>query len=111
MKIASYIELQIASYLGIYDGKSCYKWINYDRHIHRDNDLPAIIYFDGTKIWYSNGNRHRNNDLPGYIVPQILNVWYQDGVEYRKYNLPTKIYYVETNTYIVIDDCDVKWLK
>jgi hypothetical protein len=26
---------------------------------HRDNDLPAIIYSDGSKEWYNNGNRIR----------------------------------------------------
>ena len=32
--------------------------------LHRDNDLPAVIYADGTQYWYQNGKFHRDNDLP-----------------------------------------------
>jgi len=28
---------------------------------HREKDLPAIIFPDGTKFWYVNGKRHRDN--------------------------------------------------
>ena len=32
-------------------------WMN--GKIHRDNNLPAIIYADGAKEWYQYGRRHR----------------------------------------------------
>lgn len=28
---------------------------------HRDNDLPAVEHFDGSKFWYQHGLRHRIN--------------------------------------------------
>ena len=42
---------------------------------HSYNDLPAIVYEDGTKYWYQNGFLHRDNNQPAAI--------YADGtVEY-----------------------------
>src|SRR5271170_6044899 len=35
--------------------------------LHRDNDLPAIIYANGTQWWYQRGVYHRDNDLPAII--------------------------------------------
>jgi len=32
--------------------------------LHRNNDLPAIEWADGTKSWWVNGKLHRENDLP-----------------------------------------------
>ena len=28
--------------------------------LHRDNDLPAVVYANGDQIWYQNGKRHRD---------------------------------------------------
>ncbi len=33
-------------------------WYRYGKN-HRDNELPAIIYADGTQVWYINGTRIR----------------------------------------------------
>src|SRR5580704_8843778 len=35
--------------------------------LHRINDKPAVIYYNGTKVWYINGKRHRDNDQPAAI--------------------------------------------
>lgn len=35
--------------------------------IHRDDDLPAIIYKDGTRAWYQNGVSRRDNNKPHVI--------------------------------------------
>lgn len=32
--------------------------------LHRDNDLPAAIDYNGSCFWYQNGKLHRDNDLP-----------------------------------------------
>ena len=32
--------------------------------LHRENDLPAVEYIDGTKWWCLNGECHRENDKP-----------------------------------------------
>lgn len=38
--------------------KYCIHWV-FRADIHRDNDLPATEYFNGTKAWYQDGLRHR----------------------------------------------------
>ena len=36
------------------DENGTQKWF-INNELHRENDLPAIIYSDGTKEWYLNG--------------------------------------------------------
>jgi len=31
------------------------RWVNKDGQFHRENDLPALIYKDGSKSWFKNG--------------------------------------------------------
>jgi hypothetical protein len=38
--------------VSFYDG---IKWKNKNGQLHRDNDQPAVIYSDGSKVWYKNG--------------------------------------------------------
>jgi antitoxin component YwqK of YwqJK toxin-antitoxin module len=47
--------------------------------LHRDNDLPAVIYANGEKEWYQNGQLHRDNDLPTVVLPSGTKLWYQNG--------------------------------
>ncbi len=39
------------------------QWYNKDGELHRDHDLPAIIFIDGTCWWYKNGVRYYPNKL------------------------------------------------
>jgi hypothetical protein len=32
-----------------------------DGQLHRDDDLPSVIWRDGSKFWYQNGLSHRLN--------------------------------------------------
>ena len=43
-------------------------WKNSEGQRHRDNDLPAIIRFDGCCQWHQNGYWHRDNNLPARIL-------------------------------------------
>lgn len=43
---------------------------------HRDDDLPAIEYFDGAKAWKKNGKFHRENDLPAIEWPDGTKYWF-----------------------------------
>jgi hypothetical protein len=52
--------------------------------IHRDNDLPAVVYDDGTKEWYQNDLLHRDNDLPAIIYDDGEIRWYQNGIFIRE---------------------------
>jgi hypothetical protein len=36
--------------------------------LHRDNDLPAKIWGDGSQCWYKNGQLHRDTDLPAILL-------------------------------------------
>ena len=47
--------------------------------LHRDNDLPAVIWNDGSQFWYQYGKRHRDNDLPAVILTNGSQFWYQYG--------------------------------
>ena len=47
--------------------------------LHRDNDLPAIVYLHGGKQWWQNGERHRDNDLPAIVWANGDKEWYQNG--------------------------------
>ena len=59
---------------------------------HRDNDLPAMIYPDGTQYWYKNGIKHRDNDLPASIYSNGHQFWYKNGNLHRDNDLPAVIY-------------------
>ena len=48
--------------------------------IHRDNDLPAIEYPDGSKVWYKYGKLHRENDLPAIEYASGTKKWFTNGV-------------------------------
>ncbi len=52
-----------------------------DGHYHRD-DGPALIYADGTQIWYQHGERHRDNG-PALIWPDGMQEWWQHGEIHR----------------------------
>jgi hypothetical protein len=59
-------------------------WMDWNWNTHRDNDLPAIEYKDGTKIWYKNGLKHRENDLPAVVFPDGHLEWWSNGKLHRE---------------------------
>jgi hypothetical protein len=80
---------------------SCYKvideygnerWYNKDHQLHRNNDLPAIIWSNGSKFWCKNGRYHRDNDLPAVIYSNGNKEWYQNGKQHRDNDQPVTIY-------------------
>jgi hypothetical protein len=46
--------------------------------VHRNNDLPAVVYSNGTKKWYNYGKLHRANG-PAIKRPNGDNEWYEHG--------------------------------
>lgn len=94
-----------------------YKWRNTGGEIHRDGDMPAVIWYyrdelndDGShKImqekWYKNGELHRDGDMPAHIeyyhdtnpitgTQKISGEeWYKDGELHRYGDLPAGIQY------------------
>lgn len=51
--------------------------------LHRDNDLPAIIYSNGVCEWYFHGVRHRVGN-PARSSPNGTEEWYFHGVLHRE---------------------------
>jgi len=52
------------------------EWRNKADQLHRENDLPAVIWKNGTKAWWVNGKQHRDNDQPAAICWNGTNVWF-----------------------------------
>ena len=44
--------------LGVFEGEM-YRYCQWGE-LHRENDLPAIIYANGKKEWWVNGKQHRD---------------------------------------------------
>jgi hypothetical protein len=55
--------------------------LNCDKH--RDDDLPAEIWKDGTKFWFFKGQLHRNGDRPAVEWADGSKVWYSHGRIHR----------------------------
>jgi len=49
-----------------------------NKKLHRDNDLPAIIWNYGRREWYQFDQLHRNNDQPAVICANGRKEWYRD---------------------------------
>jgi hypothetical protein len=62
-----------------------------DGKLHRDGDKPAVIEADGTQEWYQNGKPHRDGDKPAVILPDGTQYWYKDGKLYRDGDKPAVI--------------------
>jgi len=54
-------------------------WRNNAGELHRENDLPAVIWKSGYKEWWVNGKRHRENDLPVVISSTGRKEWWANG--------------------------------
>jgi len=67
-------------------------WKNKDGQIHRDGDLPAVIYADGTKSYYKNGNCHRDGDLPAIEWIDGTKKFFKDGKLHRDNGKPAVIF-------------------
>jgi len=67
-------------------------WYNKYGELHRAEDLPALIYSDGTKYWYKNGKQHRDGDKPATIWPCGSKYWYKNGQKHRNRDKPAIIY-------------------
>jgi len=55
--------------------------------LHRENDLPAIITYDGAQHWYLNGVLHRENDLPAIIRSNGAQYWWLNNKLIRSENV------------------------
>ena len=58
--------------------------------LHRDGDLPAVIFSNDEFAWYKNGERHRDGDEAA-VISKISNTWYQNGKIHRDGDNPAII--------------------
>ena len=47
-------------------------------------DGPAVIYNNGTKVWYKDGKKHRING-PAFIGPNGTKSWWIEGENYTEH--------------------------
>jgi hypothetical protein len=82
MQLSTYTEYQ--QYLDIanatVDAVTLY-WYR-QNVIHRDNDRPAIVRYDNTQEWYTDGARHRL-DRPAVIWANGRREWWRSGMYLR----------------------------
>ena len=71
------------------------EWRDSQGNLHREGDLPAVIYTNGTQKWYQHGQLHRKHDRPAIIdesktrSPSLF--WYQYGQPFREEDRPNVI--------------------
>jgi hypothetical protein len=56
--------------------------------IQRNNDLPAVEWFNGDKWWFVNGERQCDNDLPAIENANGDKYWYVNRKLHRDHDLP-----------------------
>ena len=88
-------EEQLAVLLLAYKGTQF--WYK-NGQLHRDNDLPAIIYPSGIQYWCQNGKFHRDGDLPAMIDSKGNRAWYKEGKLHRDPNLKPRHHPVHLQT-------------
>jgi hypothetical protein len=54
------------------------EWRLTDGGLHRDGDLPAVIWPDGTREWWYMRRRHRKSG-PAVVYPDGGFLWYWEG--------------------------------
>ncbi len=64
------------------------EWRLKDGSLHRDGDLPAVEWADGTKFWFQNGQVSRDGGLPAVEWAGGVKSWYQNGKLHRDDGLP-----------------------
>lgn len=86
------------------DANGDQEWYNDDGALHRENDLPAVIWYDGTKSWYQNGLLHRLNG-PAIEYLDGSKYWCQNGLLHRlngpaiEWNNGSKKYFIDGRQY------------
>jgi hypothetical protein len=80
------------------EGNHCSYYNNYNNYykntytlfgmFHRENDLPAIIHFNGKKEWYCCNELHRSNDKPAVIWNDGTCEWFVHNMRHRDNDQP-----------------------
>ena len=57
-------------------------WMDWNWNQHRDEDEPALIWKDGSVVYYKNGVKHRDGK-PAVIFPDGYEEWWVNGIQHR----------------------------
>lgn len=79
-----------------FDNRTEYR---FDGVLHREDDLPAIDFFNGTKKYFIHGLLSRGGGEPAIIYNYGRMEYYLNGVKHRDGDLPTTIFPNGTQKY------------
>jgi hypothetical protein len=48
-----------------------------------EDDLPAVVYGDGSEAWWHHGKRHRGGGKPAYVDADGSELWYEHDLLHR----------------------------
>jgi hypothetical protein len=54
-----------------------------DDQLHRDDNLPAVVWADGAKFWCQNDLLHRDGDQPAAEWTDGTKIWFQNDKRHR----------------------------
>jgi len=63
------------------------------KKLHRDDDMPAVEYDNGTLHWYKYGKLHREDDKPAIVDNEGGKEWWYGGRRHREDDKPAVTYY------------------
>lgn len=66
-------------------------WRDENNVPHREGDQPAVIYPDGSELWFIHGEYHRDGDKPAAIMRNGEQLWAQHGKFHREGDQPALI--------------------
>ncbi len=70
----------------IIDSNGVQRWYEEDR-LHRDGDEPAVVYPNGNRVYYSDGDIHRDVG-PAVVRVDGYQAWYTYGALDREVGAP-----------------------
>lgn len=70
------------------------RYMNEFGQLHRNNDLPAVIEYNGALSYYQHGLKHRDGDKPAYVSSSQQG-YYQHGVLHRDGDKPALIHLID----------------
>ena len=65
-------------------------WRDENGLTHREGDLPALISYFGTCVWYRHGVLHRDFGRPA-VIRSFIKEWHYHGKQFRPDNKPAFI--------------------
>lgn len=68
------------------------KWVDEKGKLHREGDMPAFIFPNGSCSWEIHGELHRDGDLPAQVNSNRQISWWQHNKRHREKDRPAVIF-------------------